>query len=97
MFVMSANKEMKMSDDMNEDPSILGSGGTYPSPPNQYDNYAKTESLTGQRMHRLRLQRLKDAKEGLEAKLAEVDKAIQLLEANPQMYELMEAIERAGV
>lgn len=49
-----------------------------------------------QLMHRPRLQRLKDAKRGLEVKLAEVNRAIELLEANPEVYELMEAIEKAG-
>jgi len=70
-------------------------------PYNSGDNYGKgVDSLTATQanrlMHRPRLQRLKDAKVGLEAKLAEVNKAIELLEANPQMYELMEAVERAG-
>jgi len=59
-------------------------------------NYANNLKQTGH-FHRPRLQRLKDAKKSLEIKLAEVNKAIELLEANPQMYELMEAIERAGV
>ena len=74
--------------------------------PTQAKNYAgnlnilndpEDSRMIGKDYHRPRLQRLKDAKKGLEHKLAQVNKAIELLEANPQMYEVMEAIERAGV
>ncbi len=46
---------------------------------------------------RTKLERLSDMKRGLEAKLAEVDKAILLLKGNPQINEIIEALERAGV
>lgn len=46
--------------------------------------------------HRTKLERLHDAKKGLESKLAEVNKAIELMEANPKMVEIIDALERAG-
>lgn len=50
-----------------------------------------------QYMRRTKLERLHDARKGLEGKLAEVNKAISLLEANPQINEVIEALEKAGV
>jgi len=52
---------------------------------------------SGMYMRRSKLERLHDARKGLEGKLAEVNKAISLLEANPQINEIIEALEKAGV
>ena len=85
-----------------DEPSVMGAGsyGTNPMP-SEPQAYQIQETLKGAMVgdyrHRPRLLRLKDAKRGLESKLAEVNKAIALLEKNPEMNELMEAIERAGV
>ncbi len=40
--------------------------------------------------------RLKATKEALETKLGEINKALALLDENPKLTELLEAVERAG-
>lgn len=90
------NKKLKMEENMPaEDLPYLGDG--IAGPVNEaYE--ARIEKGFGQRTtHRTRLQRLKDAKRSLESKLDEVNTAIYLLEANPQMNEILEALEKAGV
>lgn len=83
---------------MEDRPDPTQAAEDYRGYPEQGNYFIKEAVQTGGRlMHRPRLQRLKDAKKGLESKLAEVNHAIKLLEDNPQMNELMEAIERAGV
>ena len=47
--------------------------------------------------YRTRLERLKDAKKGLEVKLKEINEAIEALEANPEFTKLMELLERVGI
>lgn len=46
---------------------------------------------------RTKLERLRDMKQGLEAKLEEVNQAIKLLEDNPQLTEVINALERVNV
>lgn len=48
-------------------------------------------------MVRTKLERLNDLKLNLEGKLAEVNNAIKLLEANPQLTEIINALERVNV
>lgn len=55
------------------------------------------DSLGKSPRHRTKLERLNDAKKGLEVKLAEVNKAIELMEANPKMVEMIDALERVGI
>jgi len=94
-----------MEGDLPEEPSVLGAGsygGNAAMPSENYPTpYAEKMAMQtlqgGYDRHRPRLQRYKDARKSLEAKLAEVNKAIQLLEANPQMNELMDAIEKVGI
>lgn len=66
-------------------------------PGNALDVQAKLASAMDQYKPRTKMERLKDAKAGLEAKLKEVNKAIALLQDNPQINEVIEALERAGV
>ena len=80
-----------MEEQSDEELPYLSVGGEYAG------NQAIEKGLDTRYKHRPRLHRLKDAKRGLEAKLAEINKAIELLEANPQINEIMEAVERAGI
>jgi len=48
-------------------------------------------------MPRTKLQRLNDMKSGLEAKLEEVNFAIKLLEENPKLTEIIDALEKVRV
>lgn len=85
---------------MEED--YAGSPTNSPYVPSAYDSQAVQESLhrsLGGKMirERTKLERLKDAKAGLEAKLKEINTAIQLLEENPKIMEIIHAMERAGV
>lgn len=61
----------------------------------QYQGLAKMPGLGSIRGHTTP-ERLKYLKKSLEDKLTEVNKALALIEANPKVIELMEAIERAG-
>lgn len=67
----------------------------------QYPNDPKMERLAEQGLNRIkprtRLERLKDAKRGLEQKLKEINDAIEALEANPEINRIMELVEKAGV
>lgn len=58
---------------------------------------ASPNTLAGPMRPRTKLERLHDAKRGLESKLEEVNTAIKLLEENPKMNEIIEALEKAGV
>ena len=66
---------------------------SYPDQPSTLGGYAMEKQM----MRRTKMERLKDTRAGLEAKLAEVNTAIKLLEENPKMNEIIEALEKAGV
>ena len=81
---------------------------TYPSDGGaQYDKGAFDSQVVHEQLQRAlhgnvmrertKLERLKDAKKGLEAKLAQVNDAIRLMEENPKIAEIIHAMERAGV
>lgn len=85
-FVTDLNRKKNMSDYPYAEQANPVLGGSY-----------AMEKTIGVPMRRTKMERLKDAKAGLEAKLAEVNNAIKLLEENPKMNEIIEALERAGV
>jgi len=47
--------------------------------------------------HRTKLERLHDMKKQIEVKLDEVNKAIKLLEENPKLTDIIDALEKVGV
>lgn len=74
-----------MYDETEDSPSVQGHGA------------ARAMELAKMPKQRTKLDRLHDMKRGLEAKLAEVNKAIELLQGNPQLTEVIDALEKAGV
>lgn len=91
-----------MDNEYPDSPSVQGAGAYDNTVPTPYQEQAQHEMLhraLGGKMirERTKLERLKDAKQGLEAKLAEVNNAIRLMEENPKIAEIIHAMERAGV
>lgn len=68
-----------------------------PAVPGNY--YAEKSAMVGQGglMRRTKMERLKDLKKQVEVKLEEVNTAIKLLEENPKMNEVIEALEKVGI
>lgn len=67
------------------------------APSNYYGEKAMQQIGQGGLMRRTKMERLNDAKKSLETKLAEVNDAIRLLNENPKMNEIIEALEKVGI
>lgn len=61
-----------------------------------YDDRIAKIGAGGLMKPRTRLERLYDMKRGLESRLDEVNTAIRLLEDNPKLTEIIDALEKVG-
>lgn len=60
-------------------------------------NADSPSTMARQMRPRTKLERLRDMKQGLESKLEEVNTVISLLESNPELVKIIDALEKVNV